>query len=573
MTAQADALPAAPPARSGTALLWLRIPVLIGVALAVLVPIGLVVYQSFLSAPFFDKAAAFSLSAYEFVLTDPDFHDAFLTTLIVAVGMAAIAVPLGAVLAFLVARTDLPGKGWLEPLILVPIFLSAIVVAFGYVVALGPVGFVSLAVKSLLGFIPWRIYSLPGLVVIAGLSHVPHVYLYASSALRGVNPEVEEAARTMGAPPWRVALQVSLPLIWPSLVYSGALVFFLGFELFGLPLILGDPAGLIVLTTYLYKLTNLLGSPSYQLMAVVVVAIVIVTLPLVYLQRVLLRASAKYVTLRGKGAAPRILPLGRWRYAALAIVLAWLLVTVVVPLLGVLLRAFVDRWGEGVNLLDVLTTRHFAELVQYPNVVRGIVNTLLIGVIGGALSVGAYALVALAAHRWQSRWAAAIDYLVLLPRALPGLIAGLAVLWVFLFVPVLQPLRSTLVSLWLAYTVVWLAFGLRLISAALLQIGPELEEAARVIGARPWRVARDVTLPLIRFGLVSSWLLCFMMFVREYSTGVYLLGPGTEVIGSLIVSLFGTGALDLIAALSVVNVVLIGAGLALALRFGVRLHG
>src|SRR5918912_1253669 len=106
------------------------------------------------------------------------------------------------------------------------------------------------------------------------------------------------------------------------------------------------------------------------------------------------------------------------------------------------------------------------------------------------------------------------------------------------------------------------AVGLRLISAALLQIGSELEEAARVIGARPGRVARDVTLPLIRFGLVSSWLLCFMMFVREYSTGVYLLGPGTEVIGSLIVSLFGTGALDLIAALSVVNVLLIGAGFA-----------
>jgi iron(III) transport system permease protein len=166
---------------------------------------------------------------------------------------------------------------------------------------------------------------------------------------------------------------------------------------------------------------------------------------------------------------------------------------------------------------------------------------------------------------------AVLDYLVLLPRSLPGLVAGLAFLWVFLFVPYLGALRSSLVGLWLAYSIVWLAFGLRLISAALGQISPELEEAARVTGARPGRVLRDVTLPLIRFGLVSSWLLCFMIFVREYATGVYLQGPGTEVLGPLIVTLFGGGSLELVAALSVVNVVLVAAGLTLALRLGVRI--
>jgi len=165
-----------------------------------------------------------------------------------------------------------------------------------------------------------------------------------------------------------------------------------------------------------------------------------------------------------------------------------------------------------------------------------------------------------------------LDYLVMTPRALPGLIAGLAFLWIFLFFKPLAPFRSTLFSLWLAYTVVWVAYGLRLISSALYQVGPELEEAARVAGAGQARVYRDVTLPLVRFGLLGSWLLIFMIFCREYSTGVYLLGPNTEVIGSLIVSLWGTGALDLIAALSVINVLLIGAGLAVALRLGVRLH-
>ncbi len=542
------------------------------VAVAVLAPLGLVLYQSLLNAPFFSPAASPSLAAYRYVLADPDFRSAFATSTIIAIGMAGIAMPLGGILGFLVTRTDLPGRRWLEPLLLVPIFLSPVVLAFGYVVAVGPVGFCSLWVKALIGTVPWNLYSIAGLVLIAGLTHVPHVYLYTATALKSLNPELEEAARTAGAGVWRVALTVSLPLVAPALVFSGVLVFFLGFELFGLPLVLGDPAGILVLTTYLYKLTNLLGTPSYHLMAVVAIAIVAVTLPLVYLQRHLLRYANRYITVGGKGMAARPLPLGRYRWPAVAVVVAWLVVTVGVPLCGVALRSVVATWGEGVRLTEVLTLHHFQELLEYPNLVRGIVNTLLIASLGGGLAVAVYAGIALVSHRWTSWGATLLDYLVLTPRALPGLIAGLAFLWIFLFYKPLAPFRSTLFSLWLAYTVVWLAYGLRLISSALYQVGPDLEEAARVAGAGQGRVYRDVTLPLARFGLIGSWLLIFMIFCREYSTGVYLLGPNTEVIGSLIVSLWGTGAIDLIAALSVVNVVLIGAGLAVALRLGVRLH-
>lgn len=550
----------------------LRSAVVIGVALVVFGPLGLILYQSFLSEAFFSPTAGFSLGAYRYVLADSGFHSAFGTSLLVSCGMTLIAVPLGSLLAFLLVRTDLPGKNRLEPWLLVPIFLSPVVLAFGYVVAVGPVGFFSLWTKALIGRVPWNLYSLYGMILIAGLTHVPHAFLYVSSALRSVDPSVEEAARVAGAGAWRIAATVSLPLVLPSMLFSAALIFLLGFELFGLPLVLGDPAGLLVLTTYLYKLTNLLGVPSYHLMAVVALAIVVLTFPLVYLQRRLLGATGRFAVIGGKGQAFRPLPLGVLRWPAVAVVLLWLAGTVLLPLTGVALRSIVSQWGEGIHLSEVLTLDHFRELTRYPNLVRGIVNTLLIGGIGGALSVVFYALIGLAAHRWRSGWVSFLDYLVMLPRALPGLIVGLAFLWLFLFFKPLRPLRATLFSLWIAYTVVWLAYGLRLISASLLQVRPELEEAARVTGARQRRVYRDVTLPLIRFGLVGSWLLIFMMFVREYSTGVYLLGPGTEVIGSLIVSLWGTGALDLISALSVIEVALVGLILFIALRLGVRLH-
>jgi iron(III) transport system permease protein len=143
---------------------------------------------------------------------------------------------------------------------------------------------------------------------------------------------------------------------------------------------------------------------------------------------------------------------------------------------------------------------------------------------------------------------------------------------VFLFFPPLAPFRKTLFSLWLAYSVVWLAYGMRLVSTSLLQVGPELEECARVTGATPGQVSRHVTVPLIKYGLLASWLMIFMIFEREYSTGVYLLGPGTEVIGSLMVSLWAAGSIDIISALSFINILLVSVGMGIALRYGVKLH-
>lgn len=153
-----------------------------------------------------------------------------------------------------------------------------------------------------------------------------------------------------GARPFRVALDVSLPMTMPALLFAGVLVFFLGFEVFGLPLVLGDPEGHLVLATYLYKLTNKLGVPSYHLMAAVAVCIVAITFPLVLLQRRLLKTANRFVTVKGKAGRATVLPLGVWRWVALAIVALWLMLTVIVPISGIVLRAFVTNWGEGVAL-------------------------------------------------------------------------------------------------------------------------------------------------------------------------------------------------------------------------------
>jgi iron(III) transport system permease protein len=575
---------------------WPRAIVVVLACTAIFLPLFLIFYQSVLSAPFFMPDKVLGLDAFRFIFDDSDFWLAFKNGMLLASGLAAIAVPLGGMLAFLMVRTDLPGRSWIAPLLLVPIFVSPMVMGFGYVVSMGPVGFYTTWVHQLLGVVPWNVYSFTSIVVIAGLTHVPHVYLYASSALKSLGSDVEEAARVAGASPWQVMFNVSLPMIMPALAYAGVLVFFLGFEVFGLVLVLGDPEGHLVLATYLYKLTNKLGTPSYHLMAAVAVCLVAVTMPLVMLQRWLLKSANKYVSIKGKGARQKPLPLGKWKWLALAVLGAWVLVTVVLPLSGIALRSFVQYWGEGVKLADVLTLQHFRDIWEQPSLVRGIVNTILIGVVGGGLAVVCYTAIALAMHRKQDGVTRLLDYSVLVPRAIPGLLAGLSFLWVFLFVPswldtilkgmdgsvaawlsehfipMLRQVRSTIFALWLAYSVVWLAYGMRLVSTSLLQVGPELEEAARAVGASRGRVTRDVTLPLIKFGMLGAWLMVFLIFEREYSTGVYLLSPGTEVIGAMLVSLWAGGSTDLVAALSFINITLVAIGLGIALRFGVKLH-
>ena len=541
-------------------------------ASAVFAPLSLILYQSLLTAPFFDAKKTVGLGAYAFIFADPDFWQSFANSILIAAGMTLIAVPLGGVLAFVMERTDLPGKRWVEPLILVPSFVSPMVLSFGYVVAAGPVGFYTVWAEQLLGAAPWGIYSIPAMAVIAGLTHVPNVYVYASSALKSLGSDVEEAARTTGASPFRVAATVSLPLIMPALLFSAVLVFFLGIELFGLPLVLGDPEGHLVLSTYLYKLTNKLGTPSYHLMAATAICIVAITFPLVLLQRRLLQNARKYATIKGKAGRIRELPLGRWKWIAAGALGFWLFVAVIVPLSGITLRAFVTNWGVGVSLLEAFTLDNFQSVFDEPTQVRAIWNTILIGTVGGAITVACYTAIGFATHRRYDGWSRFIDYLVLIPRAVPGLLAGLAFLWVFLFFPPLTPLRTTIFSMWLAYTVVWLAYGMRLIQSSLMQVSTELEEAARTVGASRGRISREITLPLIRHGLLGSWLLVFMIFEREYSTGVYLLAPGTEVIGAELVSLWQGGAIDVVAALSLINIVLVGIGLAIALRFGVRLR-
>src|SRR5262249_8594187 len=158
--------------------------------------------------------------------------------------------------------------------------------------------------------------------------------------------------------------------------------------------------------------------------------------------------------------SPRI-ELGGWRWPAFLAIVLWLTVTALVPLAAITLRSFAESWGEGIALAKVLTLGRYRALLQHAPVMPSMIHTLGIRLAGGAAAAIVYTAIALAIHRWRSGWARAVDYLVMLPSAMPGLILGLVLLWAFLLFKPLGVVRQTLIPVWLAYTLVWLAYGVQ----------------------------------------------------------------------------------------------------------------
>ncbi len=542
-------------------------------ASAVLVPVAIVVYQSFLTAPLSQPDAQFGLDAYRSVFDDPGFWTSLGATMLLASGMTAIAVPLGAVFGFLMARTDLPGRAWLEPVTLFLLFIPALVLAFGYTAVPAALGFVSSTVGELIGVAPWNLYSLPSLIVLAGLTHVPHVYLFTAVALHALDGRIEDAARppapvlarrrrcepadgAAGDPHRR---RTGVPARLRAVRATAGARQCAGR--------CARPVGALDLSLLACRT---LGKPAFQLMAVVAVVMIAIAAPLLIVQTMLLRQAGPYACQRGKTPASAPLRLGSARWPAFLAVLLWLVVALIVPLAGIILRSLAGNWGDGFVLPLAFTLDHYRSLLERPDVVRSVINTLGIGLVGGAVALACYAAVAFAVNGRPSHRAGAPAPLMTAARIMPGLVAGLALLLLFLLVQPLMSLAHKPISIWLAFTIVWLAVGVQLLAGTVRNSAPMLEEAARTVGANATRVRLDITVPLVLPGMLTAWLLIILIFLREYSPAVFLLAPGSEVIGSLLVSLWQAGATDLVFALSVVDIVLLlGVALVIAIRLGV----
>lgn len=533
---------------------WL---VALGVIVLVFFPTWPIIYQSLLREPLYIAGQALTFANFPRVFSDPIIWKVFGNTLIFMVGSTVLGTVLGIAFAVLLTRTNLPGRGLFSKLITIPYYVSALILAFSWAVMFGPQGFVTVWLRNMK--LPvWDLYSLPGITVVAAIYFMPLVYLYCSASLALADPQLENAARIGGARPFRVLSKITVPLMRPAMLYSTLLTLIAGIEMLSIPLVLGESNNIDVLSTYLYRTAVVSGATDYAALAVVALVVVVFVMALVALQSQLTKNEKRFVSVVGKISRGRQLSLGVLRWPLALLMSLFVLVVIITPLVGIVLQSFTQFLTPLINPFTLLTLDNFKQAFELDIYRESIINSLLIAGVGGLLATIFMALVALIAYRSSFRLRGLMKYLALYPRAFPGTVIGLGFLWALLMVPSVGWLRNTIWILVIAYTMRYLPLGFSSISPSILQISDELDRAARVSGASWLTVMRKIMFPLLRPALVATYLLIFITFFKEYSVALFLFARGSQVIGTTMIEIWAQGGPGPVAALAVVQLVIIG---------------
>jgi iron(III) transport system permease protein len=506
-----------------------------------------------------------SLEHFAEVLTGRLYVTALKNSLMLGAWTSLFSTIIGLTLAWAVSRTDVPAKPLLQLTAtlsyLSPPFLTAI--AFTYLFSPNA-GLINVLMRDVVG-LPWltfNIFSMPGLVLVTVMHTFPFVYLLAASALQSVDASYEEAAQILGAGKLRTAFSITAPLVAPAVLSGTLLGFVNAIALFGSQAIIGLPGRIVTLPTRIYALFDY--PPEYGLASALSLVFVLITIVALYLQRAFL-ARRSYVTLAGKGARLQLLRLGPMRFVLLGIGIVIFIVSIVAPYATLIAVSFSKSWG--LDFWKGLTLANYKFILfDYDVTRRAILNSLMLATIAATIAVLLGAVIGWIDLRTKVPGRRLLDYFALIPLGLPGIVVAVALIQFWLAMPV--PLYGTLAILLLAYVGRYIPLGVRAANAALRQIDPSLEESAQILGASWLITMREVTLPLIRPGLFAGWLLVFVPVIQELSASILLFSSSSITLAVAIYNLYETGYIEPVAALAMINMVIIGAAIWLATKIG-----
>lgn len=500
-----------------------------------------------------------SVANFLTVLGNPNVAEALFNTLVCCGGGTAIAVVIGLLFSWIVVRTNTPFRGFIAAASILPLFAPPLVAGVAWSILGSPkTGLLNTMFKW--AGLDWHVnfYSLSGLVFVFGIYYAPYVYMFTASALRNMDPSLEEAAEISGASAFSTLFTVTFPLIMPAIVSGMLLSFIVMLGIYGVPAVLGAPANINVLTTYIFKLTNW-SPPLYNTAAAVAIILMAVTGGLVYLQQRVL-SGRSYTTVAGKAFRPRSLDLGPWRWFTFALGLVYLLVVVVLPTLALIVAAFRKFMfiRDAAALFDMraYSLMHFNAIFDNPLTMRSIYNAVEVGIItavvGGTLAFA----IGYTIHRTRLPGRRAIDLISTVPVAIPGLVVGVAYLWAWIGIP--GGLYGTIWILALAFIARFMPDTVKSLSTSFMQIHRELEEAAWVCGKGPLATIRTIVLPLARPGVIASMTLLFVLAIRELGSSLFLYTSNTMVMSVLLLDYYEGGNIGKTAAFSLVQTLLLG---------------
>lgn len=542
--------------------------------LLVTLPLIPIFYQAFLDKPLYYPDAALTTENFASLFAEAEFRTVIVNTIYFATMMTLVAQSIGIGCAILIGRTDLPGRRVFGEILLWPLFISHLVLAFGWFLMFGPAGYITLAVQGVIGTQPWNLYSLTGMAVVAGLAQAPLAYLYCIASASSVDASLEDAARSAGAGTWTVLWRITLPLMRPSIIYATIMNFVVSLEILSIPLVFGGPAQIEVFTTYLYNRVFRTSTPAYGLVAAASFFMLALVMTLIALQGRLMRDRGRFVTVGGKATRPRAFPLGRWRWVAFGLMTFYVGFAIIAVIGGLALRSVVSLLSPLLPIWDLFTWENYQIIVEYPVYLRSIFNTIQISIAAGLIGTAFIALVVLVSTRSPFRFSRHLEYVAMAPRAVPGIIAGIGILYAAAMFGPLGWLRNTIWILVAAYVMRYIPAGFGAVAPALGQISQDLDRGARTVGADWWRTSWSILLPLIKPALFSCFSLIFILCFKEYVTAVFLFAPGSEVIGTTMLQFWQNGDNGPVSALATVQVGLTFLFVYLARRIlGARIYG
>ena len=505
------------------------------------------------------SVAHLSITNFLTVLSNPNVGEALFNTLVACGGGTLIAVAIGLTFSWIVVRTNTPFKRFIAAASILPLFAPPLVAGVAWTILGSPkTGLINTMFKWLHLDLHVDFYSLPGLVFVFGIYYAPYVYMFTASALRNMDPSLEEAAEISGASAFATLFSVTFPLIMPAIISGMLLSFIVMLGIYGIPAVLGAPTNINVLTTYIFKLTNW-SPPLYNTAAAVAIILMVVTGALVFLQQRVV-SGRSYVTVAGKAYRPRNLDLGPWRWLTFGFGITYLIVVAVLPTLALIVAAFRKFMfiRDAASLFDMkqYSLMHFHSIFDNPLTLNSIYNAVEVGVIT-ALAGGALAFaIGYTIHRTHVPGRRSIDLLSTLPVAIPGLVIGVAYLWAWIGIP--GGLYGTLWILALAFIARFMPDTVKALSTSFLQIHRELEEAAWVCGTGMLRTIRTIVLPLASPGVIAAMTLLFVLAIRELGSSLFLYTSNTMVMSVLLLDYYEGGNLGKTAAFSLVQTVLLG---------------
>lgn len=546
--------------------------VVIVTAILVIFPAWPILLQSIMDRPLYDKARALTLNNFVKVFSNPDFYAVVGRTIVFGLTTTVLSVGVGMLLAIFVVRTNMPGRRLLRNLITIPYYVSPLVLAFAWGTMYGPQGYVTILARTL--HLPdWNLYSLGGIIIVSMMYTMPYTYLYISASLSLSDPQLESAARIGGANPFITLLRITVPLLRPAITYSFLLILVTTMELLSIPLVLGIPVGIEVLSTYLYKLGIVGVTTDYGSIAVVSIMVVLLVTGLVILQGRLVAQERRFVTVGGKATRPKPLDLGGWKWLVSIAVGLFIFMFIILPLVALILQASTPFVSPFINPLTMLSTDNFRVIWNTATYRQSLSNSLLIGLIGAAIGIFFTTISAITAYRTKFRARTAVRYLSLYPRAFPGLIVGIGFLWAFLMIPGIGAIRNTIWVMMIAFIMRYLPLGFSSISPSVLQISDELDRAARISGSSWFGATWRILFPILRPAMLSGYFLLFIAFLKEYSVALFLFARGSQVIGTTMIELWRQGNTGPVAALAVMQLAITAVVLLISQRvLGVKLH-